>query len=62
MWWYMLVIPGLSRQRQADLFEFQANLVYMVKTLCLKHAHTHTHMHMHKKERKRKEKQLYCSL
>lgn len=42
MWWYTPVIPGLSRQRQADLFEFQASLVYMVRTLCLKHTHIHT--------------------
>ena len=27
-WWYMLLIPALRRQRQTDLCELEANLVY----------------------------------
>ena len=27
-WWRMPLIPALGRQRQADLCEFEANLVY----------------------------------
>ena len=28
--WYMLLIPALSKQRQVELYEFEANLVYIV--------------------------------
>jgi hypothetical protein len=28
VWWYIPSIPGLRRQRQADLCEFKARLVY----------------------------------
>lgn len=28
MWWHIILIPALRRQEQADLFEFEANLVY----------------------------------
>ena len=27
-WWHMLLIPALRRQRQVDLCEFEAKLVY----------------------------------
>ena len=27
-WWYRPLIPALGRQRQADLCEFKASLVY----------------------------------
>jgi hypothetical protein len=29
-WWYMPLIPALRRQRQEDLYEFEASLVYRV--------------------------------
>jgi hypothetical protein len=27
-WWCMPLIPALNRQRQVDLFEFKARLIY----------------------------------
>ena len=30
-WWYTPLIPALWRQRQVDLCEFEANLVYKSK-------------------------------
>jgi hypothetical protein len=30
MWWYTLLTPALRRQRQADVCEFEASLVYIV--------------------------------
>ena len=27
-WWYTPLIPALGRQRQVNLYEFEANLVY----------------------------------
>ena len=30
MLWYTPLIPALGRQRQSDLFEFEASLVYIV--------------------------------
>ena len=47
-WWHTPLIPSLSRQRQVDLYEFKASLVYRrscyrtamatgcTKKLCLK--------------------------
>jgi hypothetical protein len=29
-WWYMPLNPALGRQRQADLYEYEASLVYRV--------------------------------
>ena len=31
-WWFMLLIPALGRQRQEDLCQFEANLVYKVSS------------------------------
>ena len=31
-WWLTPLIPALGRQRQADLYEFQASLVYTVNS------------------------------
>jgi hypothetical protein len=31
-WWLMPLIPGLRRQRQADVYEFEASLVYRVRS------------------------------
>lgn len=31
VWWFMLSIPALGRQRQIKLCEFKAVLVYMVR-------------------------------
>jgi len=28
-WWHMPLIPALRRQRQEDLYEFWANLIYI---------------------------------
>jgi hypothetical protein len=28
MWWYMPLIPALWRQRQTELGEFEANVIY----------------------------------
>lgn len=28
MWWYTLLIPARGRQRQVDLFEFEASVIY----------------------------------
>ena len=33
--WYIHVIPALRRQRQVDLCEFEASLVYIVSTRTL---------------------------
>ena len=30
MWWHTPLIPALRRQNQVDLYEFKANLVYIV--------------------------------
>lgn len=53
--------PGAQQERQADLFEFQASLVYMVRTLCLKHTHIHTCTRT-RKEGKEMKKLLHGSL
>jgi hypothetical protein len=51
VWWHILVVPGLSRQRQADLCKFQASLLYMVRILCLRNKQTSTHKRKEGKER-----------
>jgi hypothetical protein len=30
VWWYKSLFPALRRQRQADLYEFEASLVYIL--------------------------------
>ena len=30
VWWHWSSIPALRKQRQADLCEFEANLIYML--------------------------------
>jgi hypothetical protein len=32
VWWYIPLIPALQRQRQVDLCDFKANLVYKVSS------------------------------
>ena len=32
LWWRMPLFPGLGRQRQADLCEFEASLVYRMSS------------------------------
>ena len=32
VWWHMPLIPALSRQRQEDLYEFEASLIYKVSS------------------------------
>lgn len=27
-WWYTPLVPALGRQKQADIYEFEASLVY----------------------------------
>ena len=31
-WWFMPLIPALCKQRQVDLYEFEASLVYIVRS------------------------------
>ena len=32
VWWHMALIPALRSQRQTDLCEFEASLVYIVSS------------------------------
>ena len=47
VWWCTPLIPALGRQKQVDLCEFKARLVYMEfqdsQGYTEKHTHTHTH-------------------
>jgi len=40
-WWYMTLIPALRRQRQVELCEFEASLVYRVSSRTARAAHRH---------------------
>jgi hypothetical protein len=61
----MPLIPAFRRQRQADLFELEATLVYRViakqtEKTCLKDKQTNKRTKT--KERKKKKKWVFCFL
>jgi hypothetical protein len=70
----MPLIPALRRQRQADLCEFMAHLVYRAEfqdsqsyteELCLKTHHTHKHTEVRggaRKEGKKKRKKKWKTI